>query len=210
MKYLKKIKRKKMEKLNKKVIFATKNKGKVVEVKRIFENSGIEIFSLLDFEDDVEIVEDGLTFEENAKIKAKAVFEKYNVPTLADDSGLVTDQLNGAPGVFSARFAGEDATDKMNNDKLIQMLKAFPEPHPARFVCSAVYYDGNDYISTSGAMEGKIIHTPKGVNGFGYDPLFIAEGYERTNGELSLDEKNKISHRAKAFTKLKGKVISAQ
>jgi len=199
-----------MEKLNKKVIFATKNKGKVVEVKRIFENSGIEIFSLLDFEDDVEIVEDGLTFEENAKIKAKAVFEKYNVPTLADDSGLVTDQLNGAPGVFSARFAGEDATDKMNNDKLIQMLKVFPEPHPARFVCSAVYYDGNDYISTSGAMEGKIIHTPKGANGFGYDPLFIAEGYERTNGELSLDEKNKISHRAKAFTKLKGKVISAQ
>ena len=197
-----------MENLKNSIIFATKNKGKIVEVKKIFEDVDIDILSLLDFEEDIEIVEDGLTFEENAKIKAKAIYEKFNVPSLADDSGLVVDQLNGAPGVFSARFAGEGASDKMNNDKLIHQLKALPEPHTARFVCSAVFYNGSDFISTSGAMEGRIIHMPRGLNGFGYDPLFMAEGYDRTNGELSLDEKNEISHRAKAFKKLKKKIIS--
>lgn len=190
------------------IIFASKNKGKIVEVRKIFEDTDINILSLLDLDEDIEISEDGLTFEENAKIKAKTIFDKFNIPAMGDDSGLVVDQLNGAPGVFSARYAGEDATDKMNNDKLIQMIKPLPEPHTARFVCSAVFYDGEDYISTSGAMEGRLILTPKGLNGFGYDPLFIAEGYEKTNGELSLEEKNKISHRAKAFNKLKKKVIS--
>lgn len=188
------------------IVFATKNKGKVLEVKKVFEEIDLEILSLLDFEGDIDIVEDGLTFEENAKIKAKAVYDIFKAPSLADDSGLVVDQLNGAPGVFSARYAGENATDKMNNDKLIQMLKHLPEPHTARFVCSAVYYDGTDYLSTSGAMEGRIILTPRGPNGFGYDPLFIAEGYEKTNAELNLDEKNKISHRAKAFNSIKKKI----
>ncbi len=190
------------------IIFASKNKGKIVEVRKIFEDLDIDILSLLDFEEDIDIAEDGLTFEENAKIKAKAIYDKFKIPSMGDDSGLVVDQLNGAPGVFSARFAGENATDKMNNDKLIQMLKTHPEPHTARFVCSAVFYNGSEFISTSGAMEGTMILTPRGSNGFGYDPLFIAEGYEKTNGELTLDEKNKISHRAKAFNKLKSKVIS--
>lgn len=190
------------------IIFASKNKGKIVEVRKIFEDLDIDVLSLLDFEEDIDIAEDGLTFEENAKIKAKAIYDKFKIPSMGDDSGLVVDQLNGAPGVFSARYAGENATDKMNNDKLIQMLKLLPEPHTARFVCSAVFYNGSEFISTSGAMEGKMILTPRGSNGFGYDPLFIAEGYEKTNGELTLDEKNKISHRAKAFNKLKSKVIS--
>lgn len=188
------------------VIFASQNKGKVAEVKKIFEGIDIEILSLSDFDEKFEIIEDGLTFEENAKIKAKAIYDRFKMPTLGDDSGLVVDHLNGAPGVFSARYAGEDATDKMNNDKLIQMLKPLEEPHTARFVCSAVYYDGNDFLCTSGAMEGKIVLSPKGDNGFGYDPLFIAEGYDKTNGELSLDEKNMISHRAKAFKNIRKKL----
>jgi len=199
-----------MEKRIDKIIFATSNSGKLVEVKNIFEDTDIEILSLADFDEKIEIIEDGLTFEENAKIKAATVYNALKIPTFGDDSGLVVDQLNGAPGVFSARFAGEGATDKMNNDKLIQMLKVNPEPHTARFVCSAVFFDGTDYISTSGAMEGRIIINPRGQNGFGYDPLFIAEGYERTNGELSLDEKNQISHRAKAFKNLKKKITSLQ
>ena len=125
---------------------------------------------------------------------------------MADDSGIVVDQLKGAPGVFSARYAGEHATDKMNNDKLIQDLKHLPEPHEARFVCQAIYYDGKDYTVTSGVMEGKVILSPRGEHGFGYDPLFISEGYDRTNGELTLDEKNMFSHRAKAFRNLKKKI----
>ena len=185
-----------------KLLFATTNKGKLKEVKKVFSETSFAILSLADFPGVPEIIEDGLTFAENAKIKAKTVFDHFHIPTLADDSGLSVDQLSGEPGVYSARYAGENATDELNNGLLLEKLSHLNEPHLARFVCSAVFYDGENFISAEDIMEGKIIHEPRGSNGFGYDPLFIADGFSVTNGELSLEEKNKISHRAKAFNRL--------
>jgi len=184
------------------LLFATTNKGKLKEVRKIFSDTSFTIMSLEDFPSIPEIVEDGATFAENAKIKANTVYDLFKIPTIADDSGLSVDQLNGEPGVFSARYAGENATDESNNKLLLEKLSLFPEPHYARFVCASVLYDGKDFISAEDVMEGKIIHTARGANGFGYDPLFMAEGYSVTNGELSLEEKNKISHRSKAFKRL--------
>jgi len=186
-----------------KIIFATKNEGKKREVKRIFENSRFELLSLNDFNNVPEIEENGNTFEENASIKAHKIFEMFRVPVVADDSGLVVDQLNGNPGVYSARYAGEDATDEENNQKLLKELENFPEPHPAKFVCVAVYYDGKKYFKAQGEVVGKIIKEQRGENGFGYDPLFVPEGFNNTMGEFPLDKKNEISHRSKAFKALK-------
>ena len=128
------------------------------------------------------------------------------IPVIADDSGLAVDQLNGQPGVYSARYAGENASDRENNEKLVSQLKRLPSPHPARFISVAVYFEGNDYITASGELYGEIILNPKGHNGFGYDPLFVPEGYTSTLAEISFEEKNRISHRAKAFNKLKEKI----
>lgn len=186
-----------------KIILATKNKGKLKEIREIFNDTNFDIISLLDFPNNYEIVEDGNSFEENAKIKAKYVYDKLHLPVIADDSGLCCEQLNDLPGIFSARYSGLDANDENNNKKLLDELSKFPKPHKARFVCSAVFYDGRDFVCTDGELTGKIADEPKGESGFGYDPLFIADGYNVTNGELSLVEKNKISHRAKAFLKLK-------
>lgn len=185
-----------------KLLFATTNKGKLKEVRKVFSETAFSILSLSDFPEIPDIIEDGATFAENAKIKAKSVYDLFNVPTIADDSGLSVDQLNGEPGVFSARFAGENATDELNNNLLLKKLSHFSEPHYAKFVCSSVFYDGENFIFAEDVMEGRIIHEPRGDNGFGYDPLFIAEGFSITNGELSLEEKNKISHRSKAFNRL--------
>jgi len=184
------------------LLFATTNRGKLKEVRKVFSETQFTIMSLADFPSIPEIIEDGATFAENAIIKAKTVFDLFHIPTIADDSGLSVDQLNGEPGVFSARYAGENATDASNNRLLLEKLAHFKEPHLARFVCSAVYYDGESFIPVEDVMEGKIIHDARGSNGFGYDPLFIAEGFSVTNGELSLEEKNRISHRAKAFNRL--------
>lgn len=190
-----------------KLLFATTNMGKLKEVRKVFSETAFTILSLADFPNIPEIIEDGATFAENAKIKAKIVYDLFNVPTIADDSGLSVDQLNGEPGVFSARYAGENATDELNNKLLLEKLSHFPEPHLAEFICSAVYYNSKNFILAEDVMEGKIIHEPRGINGFGYDPLFIAEGFSITNGELSLEEKNKISHRAKAFNRLKKNLL---
>ena len=187
----------------KKIIFATKNEGKRREVSRIFESSQIELLSLNDLGDIPEIEETGNTFEENAAIKAHKVFEKFRMPVVADDSGLAAEQLNGNPGVFSARYAGKNATDGENNNKLLNQLKNFPEPHPAKFVCVAVYYDGRKFFKAHGEVIGRIIKEPRGANGFGYDPLFVPEGFDKTMGELPLNRKNEISHRSKAFKALK-------
>ena len=184
------------------LLFATTNKGKLKEVRKVFSETSFTILSLADFPPIPEIIEDGLTFAANAKIKAKTVYDHFHIPTMADDSGLSVDQLNGEPGVISARYAGEYATDEENNELLLEKLSHFPEPHFAKYVCSAVFYDGENFISAENIMKGKIIHEPRGKNGFGYDPLFISEGFSVTNGELSLDEKNRISHRAKAFNQL--------
>jgi len=185
-----------------KIIFASKNKGKIKEVKKIFKEIDFELISLLDLNDFSEIEETGNTFEENAKIKATEVFNKYRIPSISDDSGLSVEQLYGAPGVFSARYAGKGANDEDNNRKLIRELEKFNEPHHAKYICYAVYFDGKNYKIADGEVKGTIIKEPRGENGFGYDPFFVPDGYNQTMAELSLDEKNKISHRSKAFKNL--------
>jgi XTP/dITP diphosphohydrolase len=185
-----------------KIIFATKNPGKIREVNNILNNSSFEIVSLLELSNVPEIIEDGFTFEENARKKAEIIFKTFRIPSIADDSGLAVEQLDGRPGVFSASYAGENASDEENNEKLIRVLNNFSEPHHAMFICSAVYFDGNKFLTADGKVKGRIIMKPRGENGFGYDPLFLPDGFKLTSGELSLEEKNKISHRALAFNKL--------
>ena len=190
------------------IIFASRNKGKIQEVKDILAGTELQIVSLLDLNDDEDIIEDGITFEENAMKKASHVYNKYKNPVIADDSGLEVDQLNGQPGVHSARYSGPNATDEQNNQKLIEELEHFPEPHRAKYFCSAVYYNGEKYLTTEGEENGVIISIAKGSHGFGYDPLFIPQYYSVTMAELDPKKKNKISHRAKAFNELKKKISS--
>lgn len=192
----------------KKILIATKNKGKLYDIREIFKDLDIEILSFNYFENFPEVEETGKTFEENAKLKAKACYEKFKIPSIGDDSGLVVEQLNGEPGIFSARYAGENANDFLNNEKLIKEIQKFREPHRAKFVCVASFYDGEKFVNAYGEVKGRIITEPKGKNGFGYDPLFIPNGYDKTFGELSHEEKNKISHRSMAFRKLHKKLES--
>jgi XTP/dITP diphosphohydrolase len=189
-----------------KIIFASKNKGKIREVRDILSGKDFEIVSLVDLNDDEDILEDGLTFQENARKKASHVFNKYKLPVIADDSGLAVDQLNGLPGVHSARYAGLDSSDEKNNQKLIEELHRMPEPHYAKYICAAVFYNGYKFLISLGEEKGIITLYAKGSHGFGYDPLFIPENYSVTMAQLDLVEKNKISHRAKAFNELKKKL----
>ena len=191
----------------KKIIFATKNRGKGEEVNQIFNDINVQIITLSDIIETIGIKETGATFEENALIKAEQVFEKFNMPTLADDSGLVVEQLNGAPGIYSSRYAGEDSNDAANNKKLLEELVSYPHPHKAKFVCSAVYYDGKNTFTSNGEIKGRIIDEERGKNGFGYDPLFVPDNYDKTSAELEPEIKNKISHRYHAFIKLKNRII---
>ena len=185
------------------ILLATTNKGKLKDVKEILKDLDLEILCFLDFEDYPDVEETGKSFFENAELKVKAAFEKFGIPSIGDDSGLESFQLNGEPGIYSARYAGSDNDDEKNNLKLITKLSDYPEPHKGRFVCAAVYYDGNKFESAIGEIRGDIIKSPKGNNGFGYDPLFIPNGYDKTMAELSHEEKNKISHRLNAFKELK-------
>lgn len=187
----------------KKILIATTNRGKLNDIREILKDLNLNIISFLDFKDYPDVEETGETFEANARLKAEVAFEKYKIPVIADDSGLSVEQLNGAPGVISARFAGENATDEDNNKKLIRELEKHPEPHLAKYICVAVYYDGNEFIEAYGECKGKIVKNGRGTNGFGYDPYFIADGFELTMGEMSLEDKNKISHRVRAFEQLK-------
>ena len=186
-----------------KIIFASKNEGKVKEVRYILNGVNSEILSLNDVGFTNEIYETENTFEGNAKIKAEAIYNKFKLPTIADDSGIIAIQLGNEPGVYSARYAGQNATDEENNNKLLERLKAFPEPHKAKFICAAVYYSGADFLTTKGEVEGILINQPRGTNGFGYDPLFLPDGYDKTTAELPAEIKNKISHRFRAFDQLK-------
>lgn len=190
-----------------KIIFATGNNDKAREVKEIFNGTGFEIFSLSDIGDRSEIIEDKDTFEENAFVKAEYIFNKYNVPVMADDTGLMVDQLGGRPGIYSARYAGEGCSYADNNKKLRDELCFFDEPHKAKFVCCAVYFDGNNKISVTGEFPGEIINEPRGDQGFGYDPIFVPENSDRTLAEMTMAEKNKISHRAIAFNKLRDQLL---
>jgi XTP/dITP diphosphohydrolase len=186
----------------KQFLLATTNKGKLNDVKEILKAANLEILSFLDFNDFPYVEETGKTFLENAELKAKEAFEKYAIPSIGDDSGLEVFQLNGEPGIYSARYSGVNANDYKNNIKLISKLENLSEPHLGRFVCAAVYYDGAEFQSALGEVRGRIIKSPRGSNGFGYDPIFIPDGYEITMAELSHSEKNKISHRLKAFKEL--------
>jgi XTP/dITP diphosphohydrolase len=187
-----------------KIFIASKNNGKIKEIKSVLNPLNIEVLSLLDRPDIDDIKETGKTFQANALIKAKEVYEKVNMPVLADDSGLEVDFLNGAPGVYSARYAGENATDIQNCEKLLKQLNGVPsDKRGAKFRCVLVLIDGNKQYLFEGICEGKITDAPRGDKGFGYDPLFIPTGYTKTFGELDFEVKNKISHRGISLQKLK-------
>ncbi|MFD2703071.1 XTP/dITP diphosphatase [Paenibacillus shunpengii] len=198
------------------IIVATKNKGKVREFAHAFARIGKEVKSMYDYPDVPDVVEDGMTFAENAWKKAKAVGDALGLPVLADDSGLCVDLLDGAPGVYSARYAGEGAADADNNEKLLSELESRklgedteqPLLSPARFVCSLVLYDPatGEKLESYGTVEGFITSETAGCGGFGYDPLFYLPSYEKTMAELSMDQKQAISHRGAALRDLMTKL----
>lgn len=189
--------------MNNEILIATKNDGKLKEFKQIFEQKGIVVKSLKDINDDVEIVENGLSFEENARLKADGYAKSIGIPVLADDSGLEIYALNGRPGIFSARYAG-DHNDAANNAKVLSELGGIPdEKRTATFHSTVVVRkpDGSELVA-NGNLRGRILAVPRGDNGFGYDPLFFVEAKNKTLAEMTCEEKNKISHRALAIEDL--------
>jgi len=191
------------------IIIATKNKGKSKEIKEILSIGGIEYFDLNDIEFKDEIVEYGKSFEENALIKASTIYDRYHIPVVADDSGLVVNVLNGKPGIYSARYAGENATDEENNELLLrELIPANDIERNAKFVCVAVFYSEiNKYVYERGEILGYITYNPVGSGGFGYDPIFYLPDFRKTMAELDPGQKNKISHRWKAFRRLKEHIV---
>lgn len=185
-----------------KIIVATGNEGKMTEIRQILQGSDIVFSSLKDEElQDIEIIEDGETFEENALIKAKKISKITGQMVLADDSGLEVDALDGAPGVYSARYMGEDTPYTVKNQHIIDLLAGVEgEKRSARFVCviACVFPDGRT-ITTKGVIEGRIGYEERGENGFGYDPIFYVPQFDCTTAELPPDEKNKVSHRGLAL-----------
>lgn len=192
-----------------KIVLATGNQGKVKELAAILSDLEIEVLSLKDFPQIGEIIEDGKTFEENAIIKAKTVCETVNLISLADDSGLEVDYLDGAPGIFSARFAGEDKSDLDNNMKLLSLLSDIPmEQRTARFRCViAIYTPEGECFTADGSCEGFVGYEMKGDQGFGYDPLFYLPEYDQTFAQLDSVIKNRISHRGRALAKAKNILV---
>ncbi|RRJ61600.1 XTP/dITP diphosphatase [Paenibacillus oralis] len=198
------------------IVVATRNQGKVREFAHALEPLSKQVQSLADYPDIPDIVEDGETFAENARKKAKTVGDHLGRPVLADDSGLCVDRLGGAPGVYSARYAGEGASDEDNNEKLLAELEKErlgedteqPLLSPARFVCHLALYDPatGRFVEASGEAEGWITSEPAGGGGFGYDPLFYLPAYEKTFAELSLEEKQAASHRGAALRNLAAKL----
>jgi len=184
-----------------KLVMATRNRGKAEELKALLGDLTVEILTLDHFSGLAEIAETGASFRENACLKAHAVAGFTKLSALADDSGLVVDALGGKPGVYSARFAGEPSSDERNNAKLLDLLQGVPLPErTARFVCVMAFVTPEgDLKVTEGLCEGLILEEPRGTGGFGYDPLFYLPALEKTMAELSKEEKNRISHRSKAF-----------
>lgn len=197
-----------------KILLATQNEGKVKELQELLVDAQIEVLSLRDIPDWEEVEETGSTFAENAALKARAAAKRTGYIALADDSGLEVDALGGAPGVYSARYAGEPKDDERNNDKLLKSLEKVPdEERTGRFRCALVIAtpDGKTSL-TEGTVEGRILRARRGHDGFGYDPLFFMADFGRTMAELTMGQKNKLSHRAQAFQRaipiLKGLAIS--
>jgi len=186
------------------LLIATNNLGKAKEFEALFAKKGIAIKTLRDFPELPEVEETGTTFAENALLKAETIAEQMNMMVLADDSGLKVDALYGEPGIFSARYAGEEKNDASNNAKLLHELADVPkEERTAQFHCTlAISAPGKESLTVEGEVEGLILGVPRGENGFGYDPLFYVPKLEKTMAELSQEEKNKISHRSVALQKL--------
>ena len=193
------------------IIFATGNEGKMKEVRMILEDLGLPVLSLKDAGITADVEENGTTFEENAQIKAKAIMEMTGALVLADDSGLEVDALDKEPGIYSARYMGHDTSYHIKNQNIIDRLEGkVGEERSARFVCAiaAAFPDGRVLI-TRGTMEGQIGYEEKGENGFGYDPIFYLPEYQCYSAELSLEEKNKLSHRGKALRLMKERLYES-
>ncbi|ANZ58321.1 non-canonical purine NTP pyrophosphatase, RdgB/HAM1 family [Fructilactobacillus lindneri] len=188
---------------SKELVIASKNQNKIREFKEMLEPMGFQIKSIQDFNDIPDINETGKSFEENATIKARIVSKSLNIPVLADNSGLVVPSINGEPGIYSARYAG-DHDDQANNEKLLKRL-LHSDDRNAYFHTSLVLMKPNgEKLHVTGIISGEILKTPKGNNGFGYDPLFFVVGKEKTLAEMTDSEKNEISHRGRALAKLSG------
>ncbi len=184
------------------VVIATRNKGKVEEIRELLNGYDVEVKTLDDFAPIPEVIENGKTFEENARLKAAFTAKALGLPAIADDSGLVVDALNGAPGVFSARYAGEKATDKENNLKLLKALKGIKNRDACFEAAVAIALLNGEAKTYTGKVEGVILDAPDGNMGFGYDPLFYYPPFSKTFARMTNEEKNQISHRGMAFKKL--------
>lgn len=181
-----------------KIIAATKNKNKLREFGEILK--GFEIISQEEAGVDIDVEETGTTFEENSYLKAKAIYDITGITTIADDSGLCVDALNGEPGVYSARYGGEGYDDKGRVQLLLKNMKNVPDKErTARFVCVITLVGDEGVLTARGECEGRIDYEPKGENGFGYDPVFYVDRFEKTLAEVTPEEKNSISHRGKAL-----------
>ncbi|MEH7019341.1 XTP/dITP diphosphatase [Priestia megaterium] len=193
------------------IIIATKNAGKVKDFETLFSPKRFKVKSLLDFPGIEDVEETGVTFAENATLKAEAISSALNKPVIADDSGLAIDALNGEPGVYSARYAGENKDDNANIEKVLQKLNDVPfEKRTARFHCAlAIAVPGKRTEIVEGTCEGHILEEKRGENGFGYDPIFFVEKWRCSMAELTKGQKNQISHRANALKKL-APLIDAQ
>ena len=182
------------------LLFASQNQNKTTEIRKILP-AGITLESLVDYNFRDDIPETGLTLTENALIKARFVWQRFGQPCFADDTGLEVEALHGAPGVFSARYAGEEKSEDKNMQKLLLEIENIPNRKACFKTVIALIVDGKEFIF-EGRVDGEITFTRRGDSGFGYDPIFIPDGYDRTFAEMSLDEKNKISHRGRALEKL--------
>lgn len=195
-----------------KIVAATGNAHKIQEIEAITKSFGMNIITKAEAGiGELDVEETGSTFEENSLLKAETIMKATGLAAIADDSGLETDALDGAPGVYSARFSGENATDESNNLKLLELMKDVPDDkRGARFVSVVTLClpDGTA-ISARGECPGTIRRSPRGDGGFGYDPLFVPDGYDRTYAEISAEEKNAISHRAKALELLRERLKEA-
>lgn len=190
-----------------KLIIASRNRGKINEIKAILSGLPFEIISMKDAGYDFEIEENGNTFDENAMLKAKALFSHTGGMVLADDSGLEIDFLNGAPGIYTARFAGEQTGQEEKNARIISLLSGISNPYrTARFVCSIAFVSSERSFTVNGAAEGVIAEEPGGSAGFGYDPIFFMPGYGKTMAQLPDSVKNKVSHRSRALYNLRGEL----
>jgi len=193
-----------------KIIFATKNKGKIKEIKEIMKDTDFEIVSLEEAGINIDVEETGTTFEENALLKAQTIMKASNEIVLADDSGLEVDYLNKEPGVYSSRYMGEDTPYDIKNNHIIKLLEGVEEKdRTARFVSViAAAFPNGEAITTRGTIEGIIGYKIDGENGFGYDPIFFVPEFNMTTARMSMEQKNKISHRGKALRAMKEKLLN--